>query len=393
MNGVQTSFLDGTYSLIHIPLELYSTFLQPILKVVLPQTPRSDGSPAIADDDDRPQEGNYLTRDHQHIFLNVSITPIECSIVCHTVWTEHIFTPAITKLPPDVAAAVSVSEDTYLIVSVDSAGGDPAGRVTELSAPLAIAGIPIFFIATYFSDFVLVPTRERHNVIRALVDGGFGFTENGEDTPATSPVVKKGMAMIPSPPRTPTASLNEMQARIFDMLKREEVHPRIPPDLELVQCAGKQLNSIRPEFSSRQSVRGRQPNWADNVDPKLYVAMVSALTSQPEFLSVTMAQDDPPALLMDKRLCDVFGDSVVGDNTAANVYVPLLLDLNRLSHEATGIVCGVARRLVEETQFTDSSQLSYLSTARAGAVIMSSDQAHRALEVLEEMLERDGPEG
>lgn len=376
---------------------------------MLPQTPNSDGSPSVGPHDAATADSHHLTRDHQHVFLNVSITPLECSVVCHSVWTEHVFAPAIARLSPDAAAGVSVSEDTYLVVSVDSAGADPAGRVTELSAPLALAGIPIFFIATYFSDFVLVPTRERANVVRALVDGGFGFVEPGDDTPATSPVAVKGAPVIPSPPRTPTASLNEMQARTFDVLRREHVRPRIPEGLELVQCAGKQLNgTLSPEFSSarRGSAGARrmhpqhQPSWADKVDPKLYVAVASALAAQPAFLSITMAQDDPPALLMDKRLSGVFGDAVVGDNTGDNVYVPLLLDLQALPYEATGIVCGVARRLVEETQFAvpppsgddAAAQLSYLSTARAGAVILGSSQAARALEVLEGMLDAE-PEG
>ncbi|KLU90112.1 hypothetical protein MAPG_09077, partial [Magnaporthiopsis poae ATCC 64411] len=35
--NAQVSFLDGELSLIHIPLELYSSLLQPILQVLLPQ--------------------------------------------------------------------------------------------------------------------------------------------------------------------------------------------------------------------------------------------------------------------------------------------------------------------------------------------------------------------
>mgnify|MGYP005988592609 FL=1 len=120
--------------------------------------------------------------------------------------------------------------------------------------------------------------------------------------------------------------------------------------------------------------------WIEGVDPKLYTRMVSALASQPRFLAITLAQDDPPSLLLDKDLLSIFGDSLIGDTDAK--LVPIFLDLVSLPFEVTGIVCGVAGRLVQEMQMTESSELCYLSTARASAVILPEEQSARARAIL-----------
>jgi hypothetical protein len=105
---------------------------------------------------------------------------------------------------------------------------------------------------------------------------------------------------------------------------------------------------------------------------------------------MTLALEDPPSLLLDKQHLGVFGDSVVGDMSGD--LVPIFLDLENLTLEATGIVSGVAGKLVSEMRMTDTGageQLSYLSTARAGAVILSHDQSLKALEVMEPLLVKD----
>jgi len=128
----------------------------------------------------------------------------------------------------------------------------------------------------------------------------------------------------------------------------------------------------------------------ENIDPKLYIALVSALVQQPRFLSVTLAQDDAPSLLVDKSLLWLFGNSIAGDTEGD--LVPIFLDLVDLPLESTGIVCGVAGKLVDEMRMSDEAshenELSYLSTARAGAVILSGEGSERALQALLPLLEQ-----
>ena len=356
--------------------------------------PQSQGTGGLRDSPEYELQG--LTSDGQHGFLNISITPLECSVVCHTSWAQNVFEPVLKTLPRDVAKIVSVSRESYMVLSVISAGLDAGGRVMELTSPLALAGIPIFFITTYYSDFILVPTKERENVVKSLIAKGFELSDNESNfITSVANSQKQGNGLPASSPPHEGLPLNvaELQTRIFGILKKRNVAPNLEETLELVQCSGRETSQLanfthqRPSISRHATGNGRRPSWADNVDTKLYTCIISALVSQPRFMSVTLAQDDPPSLLLDKNLLDIFGDSLVGDTDAC--LIPIFLDLKSLPLEATGIVCGVAGILVQDSQIAASSELSYLSTAQAGAVILSEEQAVRAMDILKPLLSEE----
>ncbi|KAI0835267.1 ACT domain-containing protein [Hypoxylon sp. FL0890] len=386
--NAQISFLDGTFRLIHIPLHLYPNFLQPILQILLPQ----------GGDDSLAHEAEGLSIDNKHGFLNISVTPVECSVVCHSNWVRNVFEPVIKRLPPSLSKTVTISKDDYLILSVIAAGMDAGSRVMDLTSPLALAGVPIFFITTYYSDFILVPSKDRQTVVQVLLARNFEFDK--DESAYVSPSAMshiRGKSQSSEPPSTPPPSnVAELQVRTFELLKKRNVVPYICPYLSLVQCSGRDPSQLvdyirRPTLSRHPSGNGHhRRSWLDNVDTKLYTSLISVLAKQPRFLSITLAQEDPPSLLLDREYLGVFGDSLVGDTEGD--LVPIFLDLVNLPLEATGIVSGVAGKLIQEMGMDEtgiSSELSYLSTARAGAVILSSKQAMKALEVLKPLLSKE----
>jgi len=316
-------------------------------------------------------------------------------VVCHVSWAQNIFEPAIRQLPEDALEQVSISKDTYIVFSVSSAGMEAGQRVIDLTAPLAMAGIPIFFITTYYTDFILVPTRDRQTVGQALLARGFSFSEDDSAYVAPiplSPVRSRGISSSNErPPSPPPSSVSELQTRTFAQLKKRNVVPFVEPGLHLAQCSGKELPRRNGYASPPNVAHGHGENaWLDNIDPKLYVGLVSALVQQPKFLSLTLAQDDAPSLLIDKSLLWLFGNSIAGDTNGD--LVPIFLDLVDLPLESTGIVCGVAWKLVDEMQVDgtadpQASELSYLSTARAGAVILDREVSDGALKALGPLLE------
>ena len=378
---------EGQFSLIHIPLPIYASLLQPILRVLLPHGGSAHLEP----------EGHIegITADNKHNFLNISVTPIECSIVCHSSWAKNIFEPVIKALPEDLQAQVSISKDAYNVFSVNSAGMEAGQRVMDLTAPLAMAGIPIFFITTYYTDFILVPAKDRHTVGQALLARGFEFSEN--DSAYVAPTISHSRgtsAAASEPPSTPPPSnVAELQIRTFSQLRKRNVVPFLEDGLQLVQCAGKELihkdEYSRPKSNGNGSYHPSTVSWLDNIDPKLYVGLVSALVQRPRFLSVTLTEEDAPSLLIDRSLLWLFGDSIAGDTDA--ILIPIFLDLVDLPLESTGIVCGVAGKLVDQMRIgeasTHAAELSYLSTARAGAVILSPEGTAMALKALGPLLE------
>ncbi|KFY35441.1 hypothetical protein V494_05897 [Pseudogymnoascus sp. VKM F-4513 (FW-928)] len=382
------SFIDGNFSLIHIPLSLYSSFLQPILRVLLPHdivVPKSE----VAEEhmpDPTPVHGKQG-------FLNVSITPIECSIVCRTEYAESVFQPAVELLSEEARGLVSISQEPYQIFSISSAGMEASQKVMDLTAPLAMAGIPIFFITTYYTDFILVPGKDHKTVVQALVGQGFVFSESDAAYVAPSGIShhRDTSSEVSKPSTPPPSSVIELQERTFRLLSQRNVVPFIKDDLYLAQCSGKELDSSSKYSSRPISNDSNEPpahaTWLEKVDPNLYLSIVAALAIQPRFLSVTLTKDDAPSLLIDKALLYLFGNFIAGDTDCD--LVPIFLDLSNLPLESTGIVCGVAGRLVDQTRSlrSDDDELSYLSTARAGVVILSSERSETALKALVPLLE------
>lgn len=185
--------------------------------------------------------------------------------------------------------------------------------------------------------------------------------------------------------------------RTFKLLKKHNVIPNIEPDLRLIHCSGKDVWHVDDDYSrpsrshSGNNGNYHQPHresWVDKVDTKFYTSLILSLVSKPRFLSVTLTAEDEPSLLLDKRLLDNFGDSLIGPTESD--LTPIFLDLVDLPFEATGIVAGVAGKLVEEMVMEQNAELSYLSTAKTGAVILSSEHAERALDILSPLLTKQG---
>jgi hypothetical protein len=130
------TFKDTHLALIHIPLHLYSSFLQSILQLLLPNASRhactSNGNGAV-----QPHKG----WPYEHPFVNISITPIECSIVCSRVLADELFVPVLGLLDAHSRSQVHITSDDFVVMQIDGEGLDAGQRVLELTSPLALAGM------------------------------------------------------------------------------------------------------------------------------------------------------------------------------------------------------------------------------------------------------------
>jgi hypothetical protein len=361
---------DTQLTLIHIPLRLYSSFLQPILQLLLPTNLGSK---------ERPSSNGSGSAPHlqEHVFINVSVTPVECSIACPRSIAESLFAPVRDALGlEDDRNSVTMSTDDYCVMQVEGEGLEAGQRVLELTSPLAMAGISIFFITTYYSDYILVPQRSRAQVVSALEIRGFAFEASNSSYTSQAYTHRSTSSSSsfdhPLPGTPPPASISELQNRTFATLKRHNIAPTADRTIRLVQCSARKDSSRGSSLTS----------------DKLKLGLVRALVSQPKFLSLTLTDEEDASLLLEKGMIPFFGpedDSVLlGSSSGAEVQVPIVLDLRMLPLESTGIVCGVAGRLVGGTRlgFLDAVEMSYLSTARAGTVMVAEPELERALGAL-----------
>lgn len=151
---------DARLALIHIPIRVYLYFLQPILRVLFGP---DEGLVAKSLQTDS-SSGERKTWMNRHVFLNVSLTPIECSVVCSRKLADEVFRPLaedfntfasgweqrvggfarsivnFTNTSNREHEKILIYPDDYTAIEVNGQG-DAGQRVLELTGPLAMAGM------------------------------------------------------------------------------------------------------------------------------------------------------------------------------------------------------------------------------------------------------------
>jgi hypothetical protein len=326
-------------------------------------------------------------------FLNISINPIEASVILPAELAERYFKPLASTIlnTTQEEGSMGIAPDDYILMFVSGSGSQPSQRVIDLTTPLALAGISIFFITTYFSDYIICPSHSRAAVVAALEARGFELThESGQVQSSTNyahrpPTASSdGSGSIIAPDTPPPTTLSGLQIKTFAKLQKGNVIPAVDREIRLVHCAGKDGASVLDQQS-------------------LLIAIIRCLLSKPKFFSLTLADGESPSILLETRFLPLFTterqatnvgnfsqedyqhDSLL-NGTSSEILIPIILDLRPLPLQSTGIVCGVAGRLVGATKHEIGGpvDMSYLSTAQAGCVIVESQDLVRAVEVLEQ---------
>lgn len=331
--------------------------------------------------------------------------------MCPREEAEALFQPLIASLSADLQKHVSISTEDYSAITIGGEGLEAGQRVLDLTSPLALAGIPIFFITSYYSDFILVPFSSRLKVINALEERGFVFEADSEDgeaghmTNPASPLspshARQGscssssngsgiyhqhhhhhhqslMTTPTTPPTPPPTTISDLQLKTFQILARNHISPSVDPSLQLITCAG--LKDSTPGSSTSNFTQG-----------KLDVGIAKCLTTThpfpPKFFSLTLTDSESASFTLEKRLLENFflGGEEILLGTQAPEQIPITLDLHMLPVESTGIVCGVSSRLIEGMKGRlgrEMFNMSYLSTSRAGHVIVYEDELEDAMDAL-----------
>jgi hypothetical protein len=208
----------------------------------------------------------------------------------------------------------------------------------------------------------------------------------------------------PTPMTPPPASVSELQQRTFKLLQTHRITPQvIDPTIQLITCAGIKDNTPSSSYHHRASTTHQTSTQA-----LLQHGLLKCLTASepPRFLSLTLTASDSASLTLEKRLLSQFpagGEDVLLGKDGPE-QVPITLDLRELPLESTGIVCGVASRLVDgmRGRFGGGGsgsngasagggfEMSYLSTARAGHVVVFEDELEDAIEILQGLGEGGG---
>ena len=153
MSSTNTHIQEEQLVLVHIPLELYPYFFKPVLKLIFdeiaPVKTSNRDEEDVADELESPSDVDEdADAEYQApAFLNVSITPVEVSVICPRRLTEKYFDPVIDQLcqiDASLCSRVDVSEHDYIAMQVLGQGLEAGKRVVELTSPLAMAGMCVY---------------------------------------------------------------------------------------------------------------------------------------------------------------------------------------------------------------------------------------------------------
>ena len=143
--------------LVHIPLELYPYFFKSVLRLIYDEVSPLEEDPDQNDhsdtEEDHDEDDSVKGDDQQPAFLNVSITPVEVSVICSRRLVDKYFGPSLKdleELDKELRSRLVISENDYVAMQVLGQGLEAGKRVLELTSPLAMAGM-------YVEDIYSVP--------------------------------------------------------------------------------------------------------------------------------------------------------------------------------------------------------------------------------------------
>lgn len=275
-------------------------------------------------------------------------------------------------------------------------------------------------------------------MVNTLQQQGFAFSDEAEAyVSQLSPTFTQGTS---SPNRPPTASssgsetfrpyfasvpstplakdIPELQIRTFTKLLDNKIDPMVDPGLRLINCAAgrdftsRDLDKLKNDLLQiLLATNGRVGKGSKPSTNGLHMQNFSLLPQDAEdtpdfstsFLSLTLTEE-PVSILLEERLLSNtrLGSNLLASRDEEEVLLPITLDLRSLGWRATGIVGGVAGRLSQgaispvsgfelemapdendqEMVEDEPIEISFLSSAKAGTVIVKANQLRRALNAL-----------
>ncbi|KAF7301900.1 ACT-7 domain-containing protein [Mycena indigotica] len=184
--------LPASLSIVSIPRSRLDTLSHPILRLVLQPNP---------------------------IFFSITANLIELSLFADSSCISAFEAIArADRASLQTLEPVQISNERWCVLQIDSHSDqldDAGARVSELSAPLAQAGISILYQSSYMSDFIFVKERRLAEVMSLFAAAGFALyaadpnllTASFAPPPSLAPTRERsGSAPLPSTSRSSSKS-------------------------------------------------------------------------------------------------------------------------------------------------------------------------------------------
>ncbi|GMM28449.1 hypothetical protein DAMA08_011650 [Martiniozyma asiatica (nom. inval.)] len=263
------------------------------------------------------------------LFFHLAFNTEEVTLMCSSMLIQTYLTPALkidsesTLIPYD-----------FFIIQVYSDGTNIGKKILELTKPLSMQGISLFFISNYWSDLVLVPLKDKTSVMKILSE-----ELNTQST---------------------ESSTNDIESKTFNLFKEMNIIPRLETKIKLVMTGARSGDNGQVLRQMAESLcRLNTEITFGNSFPD-YFALTRTPTAEIGILLPYFSTPGANILRLSKT-------NIMG--SLEDCYFPILIDLKSLPIDLKGIVAGVASRLQRE----EIDEMSYLSLGKSGVVLIPEE--------------------
>lgn len=295
-------------------------------------------------------------------FFHVAFTPSECTIIC----AEKIMTLKFKeplKLCQDLKYDnIILVKEQFLLLQIDSDGSyDNSLRILDLTKPLSDNKIPLFFISSHFNDLVLIPYRIKDKVISVLQMRNFEFSDISNSYILNSEVtLSSSFGDLQSEFTTESTSNTMIEDSTFHLFKEVGTEPLIDKSCRLLLTAAR-VTEVRSSI--------------------MKAANIISSNLIPEYFTITRTSLNELSLILPKsekirRLLGFDSKLIIG--STQDVIIPISIDLSKLPIDSTGIVAGVASKIIHgigdnSSLVSYSFEMKYFSMARSAVLMIPKE--------------------
>lgn len=314
--------------------------------------------------------------DEINYFFHIAFTPQECTVMCDSTIMGSIFAEPLKTCKQLGNSQVKLLDDEFITLQVDSSDGyDNSSKVLLLTKPLSTNNIPLFFLSTHFGDIVLIPESSKEKVVDILTLKNFEFSNLSN---SYINVQNQGSNTIETGRLDGGASPNlDIEQRAFELFQQANVSPIINKSTKLL------LTGARSSEASRTLLKTAQILASTDIQSEFF----------PQYFAITRTSLNEVSLLLPKssELRGRLGfpsKCIIGSTQDA--IIPITIDLHALPLDTTGIVAGLASKLLSGSKKKSQIplEMSYLSMAKAGIVMIPKEDVELVSNILKEDLTR-----
>lgn len=333
-----------------------------------PQRDAFDSSDeSIGSDSLRGEDKGIENAEHDdNYFFHIAFTPIECTVICSSHLMKKLFEEPLNLCQQLNYDKVKLIDESFLSLLIDSDGSfDNSSQILELTKPLSENDISLFFLSSHFSNIVLIPYNLKEKVIAILSKQNFEFSDISNSYVVSQIDDNREQEDVDISQEVEAINL---ESKAFQLLKQTNIQPRINSNANLL-------------------LTGARPGEVKNTILKAAKNISSGTI--PEYFSITRTSVNEVSLLLPKSprkrsLMGFSSKNIIG--SIQDVIIPITVDLYKLPLDSTGIVAGLASKIINGVKLTAQTdypfEMNYLSMAQSAIIMVPKENLSLVSDIL-----------